>query len=73
MTLTARQQTVLDTIREYIRLHGYPPTVREIGDRIGVRSPNGTMCHLKAMEKKRIIRRDPRAARVIVIVDEVSP
>lgn len=71
--LTKRQQTVLDTIRTYISSFGYPPTVREIGERIGCRSPNGTICHLKALERKKVIRRDPKAARAIVIVDEVSP
>lgn len=72
-SLTKCQQTVLDTIRSYISGHGYPPTVREIGECLGHRSPNGTMCHLKALEKKKVIRRDPKAARAIVIIDEVSP
>ena len=51
-TLTEKQQAVYEFIREKIRSRGYGPTVREIGRHFGIRSPNGVVCHLKALEKK---------------------
>ena len=47
--LTKRQREVYEFIREKIRGRGYGPTVREIGDHFGINSPNGVMCHLKAL------------------------
>ena len=67
--LTARQQEILDLITERIVNRGYGPTVREIGSLTGIRSPNGVMCHLKALEKKGHIRRTAHAARGIELVD----
>ena len=57
--LTKRQLEVFEFIREKILHRGYGPTVREIGTQFNIKSPNGVMCHLKALEKKLIIRRDP--------------
>ena len=51
-TLTERQQHVYDFIRDKIVNRGYGPTVREIGENFEISSPNGVMCHLKALEKK---------------------
>jgi repressor LexA len=68
-TLTTRQQEVLDFIRELIRGRGYGPTVREIGEYFDIRSPNGVMCHLKALEKKGIITREPNMSRAITLTD----
>jgi len=67
--LTPRQQEILDLITERIVNRGYGPTVREIGSLTGIRSPNGVMCHLKALEKKGHIRRTAHAARGIELVD----
>jgi repressor LexA len=50
--LTERQQQVYDFIQERIRAWGYPPTVREIGEHLGIRSTNGVADHLKALKKK---------------------
>ena len=53
-TLTSKQQRIYDFICERIDDRGFPPTIRDIGGTFGIRSPNGVMCHLKALEKKRI-------------------
>ena len=68
--LTQRQQEVYEFIREKIRCRGYGPTVREIGQRFSIRSPNGVMCHLKALEKKGLITREPNMSRAIQLAAE---
>ena len=63
--LTPKQEEIFKYIRSRI-LSGDPaPTVREIGDEFGIRSPNGVMCHLKALEKKGHIVRDEHLSRSI--------
>lgn len=66
--LTERQRLVLDCIHEAIEAHGCPPTQRELGARLGVRSTNGVRQHLHALERKGYIRLDPRAARGICVL-----
>src|SRR5262245_47362319 len=66
--LTERQHEIYEFIREKIDDRGYGPTVREIADRFKIKSPNGVMCHLKALEKKNFIVREGFAARAIQIV-----
>ena len=56
--LTQRQKDIYEFIRDKIINRGYGPTVREIGAQFGIRSPNGVMCHLKALEKKGLITRE---------------
>jgi repressor LexA len=68
--LTNRQREVYDFIRDKIFARGYGPTVREIGLGFGIRSPNGVMCHLRALEKKGLIRREPNMSRAIQLVGE---
>jgi len=68
--LTERQQNVYAFIRDKIRHRGYGPTVREIGEQFGIRSPNGVMCHLKALEKKGLIHREPNMSRAIQLAAE---
>jgi repressor LexA len=63
--LTRRQREVFDLIRNKIEGRGYGPTVREIGKHFKIRSPNGVMCHLKALEKKGLITREPNMSRAI--------
>jgi repressor LexA len=63
--LTRRQRDVYQFIREKIRGRGYGPTVREIGEHFEIRSPNGVMCHLKALERKGLIIREPNMSRAI--------
>jgi repressor LexA len=64
-TLTQRQQEVYDFVSELIRSRGYGPTVREIAEEFGISSPNGVVCHLRALERKGLIHRDPNKARAI--------
>src|SRR6186713_1596172 len=64
-TLTERQLHVYDFIRDKIVNRGYGPTVREIGENFDISSPNGVMCHLKALEKKGLILRSPNKSRAI--------
>ena len=59
--LTKRQQTVLETIRAWIRERGYPPTIRELGKLLGIRSLRGVTTHLDAIAKKGFLKREPRA------------
>lgn len=68
--LTTRQAEVYNFIRERIRTRGYGPTVREIGSRFRINSPNGVMCHLKALEKKGLIRREANMSRAIQLAIE---
>lgn len=68
--LTERQREVYDFIREKIKGRGYGPTVREIGEQFGISSPNGVMCHLKALEKKGLIVREPNMSRAIQLAVE---
>jgi repressor LexA len=68
-TLTERQREIYDFIRDKIESRGYGPTVREIGSAFDIRSPNGVMCHLKALQKKGLILREEFSARAIQLVD----
>ena len=68
--LTQRQRDVYEFIRERIFSRGYGPTVREIGKGFGIRSPNGVMCHLRALEKKGLISREPNMSRAIQLLGE---
>ena len=68
--LTEKQKAVYEFIRDKIRNRGYGPTVREIGLHFGIRSPNGVMCHLKALERKRLITREPNMSRAIRLTAE---
>lgn len=63
--LTQRQQEILDFINESISTRGYPPTIREIGDRMGIRSTNGVNDHLKALERKGRLFRDDLKSRAM--------
>src|ERR1700692_507576 len=71
--LTERQTEIYHFIRQKIELRGYGPTVREIGLGFGIKSPNGVMCHLKALEKKGLIIREGFSARAIQLVDHRPP
>ena len=68
--LTTRQREVFDFVQDKIVNRGYGPTVREIGDNFRISSPNGVMCHLKALEKKGLITREPNMSRAIQITEE---
>ncbi len=68
--LTQRQQEIFEFLKEKILKRGYGPTVREIGAQFGIRSPNGVMCHLKALERKGLITREAHMSRAIQLSDQ---
>ncbi len=68
--LTPRQREIYEFIRSKIQGRGYGPTVREIGNQFGIKSPNGVMCHLKALQKKEFISREPNMSRAIELLQE---
>jgi repressor LexA len=72
-TLTERQREIYEFIRTKIEARGYGPTVREIGEGFDIKSPNGVMCHLKALEKKGLIKREGFRARAIQLSDHRRP
>lgn len=63
--LTDRQQAVLDVLRAHAAEHGYPPTVREIGEVLGMASSSTVHSHLAALERAGIIERDPTKPRAL--------
>ena len=67
--LTARQREIYDFLKDKIVNRGYGPTVREIGSHFGIRSPNGVMCHLKALERKGLITRESHMSRAIQLTE----
>ncbi len=67
--LTGRQQEILDYIRSEIHRRGFPPSVREIGERVGLSSSSTVHSHLAALEKKGFIRRDPSKPRALEVLD----
>ncbi len=68
--LTQRQREIYIFIRSKIQGRGYGPTVREIGNQFDIKSPNGVMCHLKALQKKGLISREPNQSRAISLCDD---
>ena len=68
--LTGQQQEIYQFIRETIDRRGYGPTVREIGLRFGIRTPNEVMDHLKALQKKGLIRREPNMSQKIELLSD---
>jgi repressor LexA len=70
--LTHRQREIYVFIRGKIQGRGYGPTVREIGQQFEIKSPNGVMCHLKALQKKGLIHREPNMSRAIQLLDEAG-
>ncbi len=71
--LTKRQEQTLDFIRKSIRERGYPPTLREIGEHMGIRSTNGVNDHLRALERKGYLRREDMKSRALRVVDDPAP
>ena len=70
--LTKRQRTVLDAVRDWIQEAGYPPTIRELGGKLGIKSLRGVTAHLDAIAKKGYLKRDSRA-RSIRLADALTP
>jgi repressor LexA len=71
--LTKRQAQTLEFIRKSILERGYPPTLREIGEYMGIRSTNGVNDHLRALERKGYLRREDMKSRALKLIDEVPP
>jgi repressor LexA len=72
-SLTTRQMAVFEFIKEKILARGYGPTVREIGEHFKISSPNGVMCHLRALEKKGLLRRVRKQERAVARAIELAP
>jgi repressor LexA len=71
--LTKRQEQTLDFIRHCIEERGYPPTLREIGEHMGIRSTNGVNDHLRALERKGYLRREDMKSRALKVVEQALP
>jgi repressor LexA len=66
--LTTRQQEIWQFLADYVDAHGYPPTVREIGDAVGLASPSTVHAHLANLERAGLLKRDPTKPRAIELV-----
>ena len=66
--LTGRQQEIWDFLVDYVDQHGYPPTVREIGDAVGLASPSTVHAHLANLERAGLLKRDPTKPRAVELV-----
>ncbi|HEU5207350.1 MAG TPA: transcriptional repressor LexA [Gaiellaceae bacterium] len=66
--LTTRQQEIWQFLADYVDSHGYPPTVREIGDAVGLASPSTVHAHLANLERAGLLKRDPTKPRAIELV-----
>ncbi|GAA0361088.1 transcriptional repressor LexA [Bacillus horti] len=69
-TLSNRQRAILEFIKSEVKDKGYPPSVREIGEAVGLASSSTVHGHLARLEKKGLIRRDPTKPRAIEILDD---
>ncbi len=67
-TLTARQREILELISSTVASRGYPPSVREIGDAVGLSSPSTVHSHLSTLSNQGFIRRDPSKPRAIEVI-----
>lgn len=65
--LTVRQRLLLQTIRDAIEARGYPPTIREMGEAVGLASPSSVTHQLKALEARGFLSRDPKRPRALVV------
>lgn len=66
--LTARQRRVLETIQQAVERRGYPPSLREIGEAVGLTSPSSVAHQLTSLERKGFLRRDPNRPRAIEVI-----
>src|SRR4029078_1450318 len=72
-SLATRQAAVFEFIKDRVQSRGYGPTVREIGEHFQISSPNGVMCHLRALEKKGLLHRVRKHDRAIARAIELAP
>ncbi len=75
MDLTGRQQEIWSFLVDYVDRHGYPPTVREIGEAVGLASPSTVHAHLANLERAGLLKRDPTKPRALELVgrDKAAP
>src|SRR5262245_23110775 len=66
--LTGRQQEIWDFLVDYVDTHGYPPTVREIGEAVGLSLPSTVHAHLANLERAGLLKRDPTKPRALELV-----
>ncbi|MEV4416265.1 transcriptional repressor LexA [Catellatospora sp. NPDC049609] len=71
--LSSRQKRILAVIRDWVEQHGYPPTVREIGEAVGLVSPSSVAYQLKELERKGFLRRDPSRPRAVDVRTPAEP
>ena len=69
--LTKRQQEIWEFLVAYVDEHGYPPTVREIGEHVGLASPSTVHAHLANLERAGLIKRDPTKPRALELTGRV--
>ena len=68
--LTERQRTILEVIRSSVMTRGYPPSIREIGDAVGLTSTSSVAHQLRTLERKGYLRRDAnRCGRIGIVID----
>lgn len=73
MELTGRQQEIWSFLVEYVDRHGYPPTVREIGEAVGLASPSTVHAHLANLERAGLLKRDPTKPRALELTGRDKP
>jgi repressor LexA len=71
--LTGRQAEIWAFLVEYVDKHGYPPTVREIGEAVGLASPSTVHAHLANLERAGLLRRDPTKPRALELIGREKP
>jgi repressor LexA len=71
--LTGRQQEIWQFLTDYVDAHGYPPTVREIGEEVGLASPSTVHAHLANLERAGLIKRDPTKPRALELRRDPRP
>ncbi|MDQ2909602.1 MAG: transcriptional repressor LexA [Actinomycetota bacterium] len=71
--LTGRQQEIWKFLTDYVDAHGYPPTVREIGEAVGLASPSTVHAHLANLERAGLIKRDPTKPRALELRRDPKP
>jgi len=71
--LTDRQREIWDFLATYVDAHGYPPTVREIGEAVGLASPSTVHAHLANLERAGLLRRDPTKPRALELIGREKP
>ena len=70
--LTGRQRVVLEEVARLTAANGWPPTIRELGEALGISSTNGVRRHLEVLERKGFITREPGTARGLKVIKETE-